>query len=373
MSGNPSFVLKGILDVEIQQKPVPEIDANEVLVEVKKTGSFMATRNLRHRRMPLSIFLYQDNKSSSPGAFSFPCRVGDFIVEKPMVLGWESAGVVSKVGPSVTNVKVGDRVAMEPAASAKLARRVATRRICPDIVCAATPPTDGTLARYYRLPSNLAYPLPPNLSHEDGAMVHGTSFRGSPCCLVTRFRRLPRYCLDVIPDRLEFAKAYAATDTFLPPSMDKGESEVAFSMRNAQAMKKKLGIAEHGPRAVDLVLDASGADVAIQTGTLIAKSGGTFVQVGIGNPNITIDIFAVLCKGSAMTYLARMAQQIAALVVLTTFNFVYSHPTTVSSVTDDLTLICINLTPFVLLGVSSRSHRNMNLNKPDCNHYTCAH
>ncbi|KAG2080682.1 hypothetical protein BD769DRAFT_1684811 [Suillus cothurnatus] len=67
-------------------------------------------------------------------------------------------------------------------------------------------------------------------------------------------------------------------------------------MRNAQEMKEKLGITEHGPRAIDLVLDASGAEVAIQTGLRIAKSGGTFVQVGIDNPDITIDIFAVLCK-----------------------------------------------------------------------------
>jgi NADPH:quinone reductase-like Zn-dependent oxidoreductase len=46
-------------------------------------------------------------------------------------------------------------------------------QLCPDVIFAATPPTDGTLARYYRLPSDLAYPLPPNLSLEDGAMVSG--------------------------------------------------------------------------------------------------------------------------------------------------------------------------------------------------------
>jgi D-xylulose reductase len=58
MSNNPSFVLKGILDVEIQPKPIPEsecifdrpfaslnrslvkVNADEVLVEVKKTGTF---------------------------------------------------------------------------------------------------------------------------------------------------------------------------------------------------------------------------------------------------------------------------------------------------------------------------------------------
>ena len=31
-----------------------------------------------------------------------------------MILGHESAGIVAEVGSKVTNVKVGDRVAMEP-------------------------------------------------------------------------------------------------------------------------------------------------------------------------------------------------------------------------------------------------------------------
>ncbi|KAG1793819.1 sorbitol dehydrogenase [Suillus variegatus] len=119
MSDNPSFVLKSILDAEIQQKPVPEIEANEILVEVKKTGI-----------------------CGTDVHFLVHGSVGDFIVEKPMVLGHESAGVVSKVGPGVTNVKVGDRVAMEPAATCRKCEACKEGRyqICPDIICAATPP-----------------------------------------------------------------------------------------------------------------------------------------------------------------------------------------------------------------------------------------
>jgi D-xylulose reductase len=41
-------------------------------------------------------------------------KIGDFVVEKPMILGHESAGVVAEVGSKVKNVKVGDKVAMEP-------------------------------------------------------------------------------------------------------------------------------------------------------------------------------------------------------------------------------------------------------------------
>jgi D-xylulose reductase len=86
--------------------------------------------------------------------------------------------------------------------------------------------------------------------------------------------------VDIVPSRLEFAKSYAATDVFLPPSMEKDESNTSFSIRNAQVMKEKLGITERGPQGIDLVVDASGAEVSIQTGLRIAKSGGTFVQVG---------------------------------------------------------------------------------------------
>ena len=34
-------------------------------------------------------------------------RIGPFILEKPMVLGHEAAGVVAKLGSKVTNLKVG--------------------------------------------------------------------------------------------------------------------------------------------------------------------------------------------------------------------------------------------------------------------------
>ncbi|KAG1892353.1 chaperonin 10-like protein [Suillus subluteus] len=265
MSDNPSFVLKGILDVEIQQKPVPEsIDPNEVLVQVKKTGI-----------------------CGSDVHFLLHGRIGDFVVEKPMV-----------VGSSVTNVKVGDRVAMEPGATCRKCEACKEGRyqLCPDVVFAATPPTDGTLARYYRLPSDLAYPLPPNLSLEDGAMmeplsvaVHAVSKLGALRSnqSVASLGASRVIAVDIVPSRLEFAKAYAATDVFLPPPMEKDES---------RAMKEKLGIADRGPQAIDLVLDASGAEVSIQTGIRVVKSGGTYVQVGMGNPNVNVDMFVVICK-----------------------------------------------------------------------------
>jgi D-xylulose reductase len=86
--------------------------------------------------------------------------------------------------------------------------------------------------------------------------------------------------VDIVPSRLEFAKSYAATDTFKPPPGRDGESKLEFSRRSAGQMKEQLGIQDRGIKAIDLVVDASGAEVSIQTALAIVKIGGTHIQVG---------------------------------------------------------------------------------------------
>ncbi|KAF8881552.1 hypothetical protein BD779DRAFT_1545473 [Infundibulicybe gibba] len=85
--------------------------------------------------------------------------------------------------------------------------------------------------------------------------------------------------VDIVPARLEFAKQYAATDTFLPPKPNDGESRPDYSRRNAATMKEQLGITDRGKGSIDLALDASGAEVSVQTALFVTKAGGTYVQV----------------------------------------------------------------------------------------------
>jgi len=121
--------------------------------------------------------------------------------------------------------------------------------------------------------------------------------------------------VDIIPSRLDFAKKYAATHTYLPLAPEEGEGKTEYSRRNAADMKKQLGITDRGSGGIDLVIDASGAEASIQTGLYIAKSGGTFVQVGggflffmflssnplytqvgMGNHNVTMNISLIITK-----------------------------------------------------------------------------
>lgn len=44
-------------------------------------------------------------------------KIGSYEVKQPIILGHELAGVVVQVGEDVCNIKVGDRVAVEPGAA----------------------------------------------------------------------------------------------------------------------------------------------------------------------------------------------------------------------------------------------------------------
>lgn len=85
--------------------------------------------------------------------------------------------------------------------------------------------------------------------------------------------------VDIVQDRLTFAKNYAATDGFIPPARNPNESSIAYSKRASDIMKQDLHIEERGPSSIDVVIDASGAETSIQMALYLVRIGGMFVQV----------------------------------------------------------------------------------------------
>ncbi|KPV74463.1 xylitol dehydrogenase [Rhodotorula graminis WP1] len=269
---NISCVLHGIDDVRFEDRPVPtecgEDDAIVSPAKISVCGS--DTHYIKHG------------------------RIGDFIVEKPMVLGHETAAVVVQVGSRVTNIKAGDRVALEP----------------------------GTLAAYYTLPADLCYPLPSNMSLEEGALLEPMSvgvhavhkvaqmksaanvvvFGAGPvglltCAVAKGLGARKVIAVDIQEARLAFAKEQGLVDDYyLPPKPQDGEAKADYPRRNAKELCERFGFEERGPRGVDLVLDCSGAEVCIQTGVFVLKHGGTLVQVGMGKPDITLDMHTIITR-----------------------------------------------------------------------------
>ena len=99
--------------------------------------------------------------------------IGPFVVRAPLVLGHEAAGVVVEVGAAVTNLKVGDRVCMEPGIPDPNSRatQLGIYNLDPAVRFWATPPVHGVLRPTVVHPAAFTFKLPDNVSLAEGAMV----------------------------------------------------------------------------------------------------------------------------------------------------------------------------------------------------------
>ncbi|MEK4352884.1 NAD(P)-dependent alcohol dehydrogenase [Paenibacillus sp. FSL R5-0475] len=104
-------------------------------------------------------------------------RIGRYVVKEPIILGHELAGEVVEVGKQVSNIAVGDRVAVEPGVTCGQCDYCKSGRynLCPDVVFLATPPVNGAWAEYIVMPSDYLFKLPDSMSYEEGAMLEPLS------------------------------------------------------------------------------------------------------------------------------------------------------------------------------------------------------
>lgn len=91
-------------------------------------------------------------------------RNGDFAVQSPLVLGHESTGLVTAVGPGVHGISVGQRVAIEPGIMCKTCRYCIEGRynLCKNMrFCSSAktfPHTDGMLQERINHPASVLHP-----------------------------------------------------------------------------------------------------------------------------------------------------------------------------------------------------------------------
>ncbi len=152
-------VLHGIQDLRVEQVPLPGDPARgEVRIRIEKVGVCGS-----------DVHYYQHG------------RIGDFVVNSPMILGHECAGVVAQIGEGVTHLRVGDRVAIEPGvprlsnAESHFHMKRGRYNLCPDIFFFATPPDHGSFCEFVNHRADFCFPLPQNVSLEEGALIEPLS------------------------------------------------------------------------------------------------------------------------------------------------------------------------------------------------------
>lgn len=285
---NKSFVLNKVKDVSYEDRPVPKLTSpNDVLVSIAYTGICGS-----------DVHYWQHG------------GIGKFALTEPMVLGHESAGVIAQVGDAVTTLKVGDRVAVEPGYPCRRCPSCLAGRynLCPKMQFAATPPVHGTLTGFWAAPEDFCYKLPDNMSLQEGALIEplavgvhiarlaqlypgqsvvvmGAGPVGLLCAAVAKaFGASTIVSVDIVPAKLEFAKGFAATHTYLSQRISPEE--------NADNIKRECGL----PDGADVVIDATGAEPSIQASVHVLKNGGHYVQGGMGKSDITFPIMAFAVK-----------------------------------------------------------------------------
>lgn len=296
-TSNPSFVLRAVKDVAIEDRPEPTLtDAHGVIVHVAQTGICGS-----------DVHYWQRG------------RIGPYVLKASMVLGHESSGVIAKVGSAVSHLQPGDKVAMEPGVPCRRCEycRKGVYQHCQGMVFAATPPHDGTLAKYYSSASDFCYKLPDSMDLEEGAMVEpvavavsivstagnlanatvmvmGCGPIGILCQAVARAYGASKIiAVDVVQARLDRAKKYGADATYMPgrPGLDTSPMDHAEAVGQELKQTLDLGV------GADYVLECSGAEPCIQLSVCVAKPGATLVQAGMGKEVVGFPITAVCTQG----------------------------------------------------------------------------
>ncbi|MBX0322135.1 NAD(P)-dependent alcohol dehydrogenase [Halomicroarcula sp. F13] len=232
-------------------------------------------------------------------------RIGDYVVEDPLVLGHESAGEVVEVGENVTGLEPGDRVALEPGVPCRRCAHCkrGDYHLCEDVTFMATPPHDGAFTEYVAWPSDFAYKLPDSVSTAAGALCEPLSVGIHACrrgdvgtgdtVLITGAGPIGLMVM-------EAARAAGATDVVVT---DVVEEKLSFAEERGADLA--VNVAETDLETAvddytdgvgaDVVVEASGAEPSIRSTLDAVRRGGTVVLVGLADEaNVPFDVLEVI-------------------------------------------------------------------------------
>lgn len=262
-------LLTGIEKLKIQEIPDPEIEkSTDVLIKMQVVGLCGS-----------DVHYYANGK------------IGNQIVIYPYPVGHEGAGIVEKIGSEVTNVKEGDRVAIEPAMPCHKCDQCEAGRphTCRNLRFLGCPnQADGCLTEYLVMPQECCFKIPDSMSYEEAAIseplaigVYGVQqsvylkdktigiLGAGPIGLSVLMPAVAQgikkaYITDKIAERLKIAAQAGAAWTGNP---------------DTENIVEKIKIEES--ELLDVVFECCGQQEAIDQAVEILKPGGKIMIIGI--------------------------------------------------------------------------------------------
>lgn len=274
-------------------------------------------------------------------------RIGQFVVEEPLILGHECSGVITDVGEKVSKFAVGDRVVLEPGIPCMKCEHCLKGRynLCQNIVFFATPPDDGVLVEeiaydedyVFKIPdevtdyglATMAEPLSVGLfatqrikpALGEKAIIFGAGIIGITCLLAAKAAGCKDITVaDIRDDRLACAK-------------EMGADQVVNTMKD-----------QIRDNTFDFGYEATGADACYNLAVKCIKPGGRIAMIGMGPEIQKVDMVDYVCKE---------------ITIVPSFRYSNTYPLVLDLLKDNqekLKQLITHRVPFSLEGVEEAFH-----------------
>ena len=297
---NLAAVLHAKRDIRLEVRPLPTLGDRDVLVEVRSVGVCGS-----------DVHYYEHG------------RIGSFVVEEPLVLGHEVAGVVVDRGPRAVKHPVGQRVAIEPGVPCGRCTECRHGRynLCTDVRFFATPPVDGAFARFVAIHEDYAFALPDELSDDAGALLEPLSVAVWACLkggvglgdrvLVTGAGPIGNLAAQVA--RAAGATTIAVADV----NLDRLARATSLGATDAIDLRERRLSPDDGE--FDVLLECTGSEALMGDAILALRPAGTAVLVGMGPGLETrVPIAAMQAREITLVGTFRYANTFAIAIALAT-------------------------------------------------------
>ena len=264
-----AMVLTGIRAMEMREVPDPKIEAsNDVLVRIARVGVCGS-----------DVHYYTTG------------RIGAQVVEYPFAVGHECAGTVEAVGGGVTQVKVGDRVAIEPAMPCFECDQCKTGRVhtCRKLRFLGCPgQAEGSLSENIVMPEHCCYKLKDETTLEAGVLSEPLAIGVYACQLAGDLRGKRIGILGSGPIGLSVLMPARAQGVGKVYMTDKIDARLALAKQvgadwtgNVDQIDAVKAIEAAEPLLLDYVFECCGQQEAVDQAVQMLRPGGKLVMIGI--------------------------------------------------------------------------------------------
>ena len=263
--------------IAYQQSEVPQLKANDVLIQVKFASICGSDLHLFKGKHPS--------------------------VQLPSAVGHELSGEVIAVGEQVSTKKIGDRVTVEPVIACGKCHfcKRGQYHLCEEISFHYRK-GQGAFGTYFVAPEEHVFKLPDSISYEEGALIEPLSVAlhavhkndiklGDTCAvfgagaiglltamLVSHISQSKCFVADINEFRLEMAKQLGATH----------------AINNLKENALETILRETNQRGVDFAFEAVGMKITLEQALQSLSKGGAATVIGIfenQEPSLPINLF----------------------------------------------------------------------------------